>query len=59
MAPTAWTTTGQWLSTTLAKHDTLPPYSAPLRAIRVTIRVYEPSSQQVRQVTVVQDFLPE
>jgi hypothetical protein len=39
--------------------DTQPPYSAPLRAIRVTIRVYEPSSKQVRQVTVVQDFLPE
>jgi hypothetical protein len=43
----------------LGEADTLPPYSAPLRAIRITIRVYEPSSQQVRQVTVVQDFLPE
>jgi prepilin-type N-terminal cleavage/methylation domain-containing protein len=37
--------------------DTLPPYSAPLRGLRVTIRVYEPGSQQIRQVTVVQDFL--
>jgi prepilin-type N-terminal cleavage/methylation domain-containing protein len=39
--------------------DTLPPYSAPLRGVRITIRVYEPSSLQVRQVTIVQDFLPE
>jgi prepilin-type N-terminal cleavage/methylation domain-containing protein len=37
--------------------DTLPPYSAPLRGLRITIRVYEPGSQQIRQVTVVQDFL--
>lgn len=36
--------------------DTEPPYSAPLHGLRVTIRVYEPSSQQIRQVTVVQDF---
>jgi hypothetical protein len=43
----------------IGEYETLPPYSAPLRALRVTIRVYEPSSQQVRQVTVVQDFLPE
>ncbi|MEX0677319.1 MAG: type II secretion system protein [Pirellulales bacterium] len=39
--------------------ETLPPYSAPLRGIRVTIRVYEPSSQQVREAVVIQDFLPE
>jgi len=34
----------------------IPPYTAPLRGVRITIRVYEPSSQQVREVTVVQDF---
>jgi prepilin-type N-terminal cleavage/methylation domain-containing protein len=43
----------------IGERDTLPPYNAPLRGIRVTIRVYEPSSQQVRQVTVVQDYLPD
>lgn len=43
----------------IGERDTLPPYSAQLRGIRITIRVYEPSSQQVRQVTIVQDFLPE
>ena len=43
----------------ILERDTLPPYSAPLRGVRITIRVYEPSSLQVRQVTIVQDFLPE
>ena len=43
----------------IGERDTLPPYSAPLRGVRITIRVYEPSSLQVRQVTIVQDFLPE
>ena len=36
---------------------TRPPYSAPLRGIQVKIRVYEPSSRQVREVTVVQQFV--
>ncbi len=39
--------------------DTLPPYSAKLRGVRITVRVYEPSSQQVREISVVQEFLPE
>jgi prepilin-type N-terminal cleavage/methylation domain-containing protein len=43
----------------IGERDTMPPYSAPLRGVRITIRVYEPSSLQVRQVTIVQDFLPE
>jgi hypothetical protein len=43
----------------IGERDTMPPYPSPLRGIRVTIRVYEPSSQQVRQVTVVQDYLPD
>lgn len=37
--------------------ETQAPFAAPLRGIKITIRVYEPSSKQVRQVTVVQDFL--
>lgn len=36
-----------------------PPYPHPLRGIQVKIRVYEPDSRQVREVTVVQDFLPQ
>ncbi len=39
--------------------ETRPPFAAQLRGIRVTIRIYEPSSQQIRQVTVVGDFLPD
>jgi hypothetical protein len=38
------------------EYDTWPPYSAPLRGIRVTIRVYEPDSQQVREAVVIQNF---
>ncbi len=37
----------------------MPPYPLPLRGIRVTLRVYEPSSRQVREVTVVESFVPE
>ena len=37
---------------------TSPPYPAPLRGIQVKIRVFEPDSRQVREVTVEQDFLP-
>jgi hypothetical protein len=36
-----------------------PPYPFPLRGIQVKIRIFEPDSRQVREVTVVQDFLPE
>lgn len=36
-----------------------PPYEVPLRGIQVKIRVYEPSTRQIREVTVVQKFLPE
>jgi hypothetical protein len=38
---------------------TAPPYPVPLRGIQVKIRVFEPDSKQVREVTVVQDFLPQ
>ncbi len=38
---------------------TSPPYPVPLRGIQVKIRVFEPDSRQVREVTVVQDFLPQ
>lgn len=38
--------------------DTLPPYPAPLRAIQVRIRVFEPDTKQIRQVTLIHSFLP-
>lgn len=39
------------------ERETAPPYPFPLRGIQVKIRVFEPDSRQVREVTVVQDFL--
>lgn len=42
----------------ITEMETSPPYPVPLRGIQVTIRVFEPDSRQVREVTVVQDFLP-
>jgi hypothetical protein len=41
---------------TNSEWDTQPPYAVPLRGIEVTLRVYEPSSQQVREVVIVQNF---
>jgi hypothetical protein len=35
-----------------------PPYPCPLRAIQVKIRAFEPSSRQIREVTIEQDFVP-
>ncbi|GAB6164904.1 hypothetical protein JCM19992_09040 [Thermostilla marina] len=42
----------------LAEWETLPPYPVPLRGIQITLRVFEPDSRQVRQVTITQDLLP-
>lgn len=39
--------------------ETVPPYNAPLRGIQIKIRVYEPDSRQIREVTVTHDFLQE
>ena len=33
-----------------------PPYTAPLKAIRITIRCFDPESQMIRQTTVVHRF---
>jgi prepilin-type N-terminal cleavage/methylation domain-containing protein len=40
----------------VTERDTLPPYNVSLRGIKVTIRVYEPSSQTVREAVVIQNF---
>lgn len=40
------------------EQETSPPYPYPLRGIEVRIRCYEPSSRQVRQVTVRHTFVP-
>jgi hypothetical protein len=38
---------------------TCPPYPVPLRGVQITIRVYEPSTRQVRQITVTESFTPD
>jgi len=39
--------------------ETQAPYPVPLRGIQIKIRVFEPDSRQIREVTIVQSFLPE
>jgi hypothetical protein len=41
------------------ERETMAPYPFPLRGVQVILRVYEPDTRQVRQVTIVQDFLPD
>lgn len=36
-----------------------PPYPVPLRGIQIKIRVYEPSTRQVREVTITETFTPD
>jgi hypothetical protein len=40
-----------------AEKITSPPYNAPLRGIQVKIRIFEPDSRQIREITIVQEFL--
>lgn len=42
----------------IGERETLPPYPQALRGLEVRIRCYEPSSRQVRQVTVRHTFVP-
>lgn len=42
-----------------AERETSPPYPVPLRAVQIKLRVYEPDSRQMREVTVRQHFVPE
>ncbi len=40
----------------VSERETQPPYSVPLQGIQVRIRVFEPGSRQVREVTLIQKF---
>lgn len=42
-----------------SERETSPPYPVALRGLKVSIRVIEPDSRQVKQMSVVQDFTPE
>jgi hypothetical protein len=39
------------------EQETAPPYSSPLRGVEVLLRVSELNTQQMRQVSVVADFV--
>ncbi len=41
------------------ERETVPPYNVALRGIQIRLRVVDPDSRQVRQMTIVSDFLPE
>jgi len=41
------------------ERETSPPYPVPLRGIQIRIRTWDPDSRQIRQATVVSDFVPE
>jgi hypothetical protein len=41
------------------ERETAPPYPFPLRGVQVRVRIVDPDSQQVRQVTMAADFVPE
>lgn len=43
----------------IAELETLPPYPYALRGIKVTIRIAEPTTQVVRQTSVIHNFVPE
>ncbi|HEY2841757.1 MAG TPA: prepilin-type N-terminal cleavage/methylation domain-containing protein [Pirellulales bacterium] len=43
----------------LSEQEAAPPYRIPLRGLQVKIRCFDPDSKQIREVTVVQEFLPE
>ena len=43
-------------STDAGERETYPPYNTPLRGIEVRIRVYEPYSRSIREVTVTRGF---
>jgi type II secretory pathway pseudopilin PulG len=39
-----------------AEHETAPPYESPLKAVEIRIRCYEPTSKQIRQITIRHAF---
>ena len=44
--------------TSTGEQEAPPPYRSPLRGIKITLRVMEPDSKEVREVTVVHEFVP-
>lgn len=43
----------------LGERETSPPYDEPLRGIQVKVRIYEPDTRQVREVSVTASYVPQ
>ena len=41
------------------ERETTPPYTQPIRAMKITLRLVEKGTKQVHQVSVIQSFVPE
>ena len=41
----------------LLERETSPPYDEPLRGVQVKIRIYEPDTRQVREVSVTASYV--
>ena len=50
---------GDKLADDPGEQETSPPYPVPLRGLEVRLRCYEPSSKQVRQITIRHTFVAE
>lgn len=48
-----------WPIVSGGENETAPPYPHPLRGIQIKIRVFEPDTRQVREVTLEHEFLPQ
>ena len=55
---TSTSAVGYGIADDATEQETTPPYPVALRGLEIRIRVYEPSSRQVRQVTVRHTFAP-
>ncbi|MBX7074353.1 MAG: hypothetical protein K1X71_14500 [Pirellulales bacterium] len=42
-----------------SEQEAPPPYAHPLRAVQIKIRTFDPDSRQVRETTIVHEFLPQ
>ena len=51
-------TNGGGIVDDITEQETSAPYAVPLRGIEIRVRCYEPSSRQVRQITVRHTFVP-
>ena len=50
---------GQFGVDDMGERETSPPYPDPLRGVQVRLRVFERDSRQVRETSVIQNFVPQ